>query len=363
MPAALLRRTSFAALGLAAMLVACDQPPTAPSPPIIPPNTQPPPQPPSGSATLVRIDITGPAAVPPNDTAQFTARGSYSDGSQRDVTAEASWRAGQTSILTIAANGVATGRAVGETWITASFGGRGATRSDIIVVPAGTYRVMGNIFDAGVMVPDAEIRVMSGPSQGLNTKTATGSYKLYGVTGDSEIRVSKAGYEDVRRRMIVSNHERVDFNLILSNPRDDVAGTYTLRVTAADECRSMLPAEAMSRTYQAVITQNGPRLQVKLQGATFYRSGTAVSDHFVGAVEAARVTFQIYEGYSYYNYNPDILEQLQESLFTFGGNAVTTPSAGGGRSGLLSGQFAIYDTRLRFQAGCTSTGHRFELTR
>jgi hypothetical protein len=345
------------------MLVACDQSPTGPSLPNTPPNTQPPPQPPSGPATLLRIDITGPAAVPPNETAQFTSRAFYSDGSQRDVTTEASWRAGQTSILTIAANGVATGRAVGETWINASFGGRNATKSDIVVVPAGTYRVMGNIRDAGAMVTDAEIRVMSGPSQGLNTKSVGGFYKLYGVSGDSEIRVSKPGYEDARRRIIVSNHERVDFDLTLSNPRDDVAGTYTLKVTAADECRSVLPAEAMSRTYEAVITQNGPRLQVKLQGATFYRSGNVVSDHFLGTVEPARVTFQIYEGYSYYNYNPDILEQFQESLFTFGGTAVTTASAGGGRSGLLTGQFAIYDTRLRFQVGCQSAVHRFELTR
>ena len=359
MATALLRRTSLVALGMAALLVACDKSPTAP---IIntPPNNQPPAP---GPVTLLRIDITGPASVPPNDTAQFTSRAFYSDGSQRDVTTEASWRAGQTSILTIAANGVATGQAVGETWISASFGGRGATRTDIIVVPTGTYRVMGNVTDAGVMVPDADIRVMSGPSQGLSTKTLFGSYRLYGVTGDSEIRVTKAGYEETRRRLVVSKHERVDFALTLSNPRDDVAGTYTLKVTAADECRSMLPAEAMSRTYQAVITQNGPRLQVKLQGATFYRSGNVVSDHFLGTVEAARVTFQIYEGYSYYNYNPDILEQLQESLFTFGGTAVTTASGGGSRSGLLTGQFAIYDTRLRFQVGCTSTGHRFELTR
>ena len=279
----------------------------------------------------MRIDLTGPAAVPPNDTAQFTSRAFYSDGSQRDVTAEASWRAGQTSILTIDATGVATGRAMGETSITASFGGRGATRSDIIVVPAGTYRVMGNIRDAGVIVTDAEIRVMSGPSQGLNTKTTTGFYKLYGVAGDSEIRVTKAGYEEARRRLIVSNHQRVDFDLTLSNPRDDVAGTYTLKVTAADECRSMLPAEAMSRTYQAVITQTGPRLQVKLQGATFYRSGKVVSDHFLGTVEAARVTFQIYRGLQLLQLqpgHPGAVVAVAVLVWRDGGDDAPPPAAG-----------------------------------
>ena len=362
MATALLRRTSLVALGLAVLLVACDKSPTAPSIPNTPPNNQPPPPPAPGPVTLVRTDLTGPATVPPNGTAQFTARAFYSDGSQRDVTTEATWRTGQTSILTIDAAGVATGRAMGETSITATFSGRSTTRSDIVVVPAGTYRLTGTIFDAGVMVPDAEIRVMSGPSQGLNTKTPTGFYRLYGVTGDSEIRVTKPGYEDERRRLFISNHQRVDFNLTLSNPRDDVAGTYTLKVTAAEECRSMLPAEAMSRTYQAVITQTGPRLQVKLQGATFYRSGNFVSDHFLGTVEAARVTFQIYPGYSYYSYNPDILEQLSQSLFSFGGTAVTAAS-GSGRSGSLDGQFAIYSTGLQEQARCTSTAHRFELTR
>jgi hypothetical protein len=361
MPTTLLRRTSVAALGLAAILVACDKSPTAPSQLNTTPNN-PPPQP-AGPATFLRIELTGPAAVPPNDSAQYKAEAVYSDGSRRDVSGEASWRTGAQAVLTISAAGLATGRAVGETWITASWSGRSVTKNEVIVVPAGTYRVMGSVLDSGVLVPDAEVRVMSGPSQGLNTRTASGAYRLYGVAGDSELRVTKNGYEEARRRIIVSNHERVDFTLTLSNPREDIAGTYTLKVTAADACRSMLPAELWSRSYDAVITQTGPRLQVKLQGATFYRSGSTLADHFSGTIEPGRAVFQISGSYYYYYYYlPSIVEQIPGFLFSFSGTAVVTSSPTG-KSGKLSGAFVSLDSNVRPKARCNSTDHQFELIR
>ena len=360
MPTRMLRRTSVTALGLAAILVACDKSPTAPSNPIPQQNT---PTPPSGPATLLRIELSGPVSVPPNDSVQYKAEAVYSDNSRRDVSGEATWRTGQTSILTVSASGLATGRAVGETSVTVSWSGRTATRSEVIVVPAGTYRVTGNIRDGGVLVPDAEVRVMSGPSQGLSTKSPSGAYRLYGVAGDSELRVAKSGYEDARRRIIVSNHERVDFDLTLSNPREEMAGTYTLRVTAANECRSMLPAELLSRTYEAVITQTGPRLQVKLQSATFYRSGNTLYDHFSGTVEPGRAVFQIFGSYYYYYYYlPSILEQLPGSLFSFSGTAAVTSSPTG-KSGTLAGALVSLDSGLRPKNRCNSTAHQFELIR
>ena len=342
-------RSCRVALALAVMIVACDKSPIAPN---------------ENSAYPVRVELSGPDSVPPDGTAQFTVRGFWADGSQDDLTNQASWRSGNTSILIISASGVATGRALGETSISVSFKGRSATKTDVVVVPAGTYRVSGVVRDAGAPVLDAEVVVTSGPAQGLRT-TAAGNYKLYGVVGDSEIRVSKPGYEEARQRVNVTGHRALDFHLTLTNARDEVAGTYTLTVTAADSCATALPPEARSRTYTAVITQNGPYLGVKLGGASFYRDRLNLYDHFVGIVEAGRVTFQLYEGSDYYGFFyefPDVVEQLTQNLFSFGGFAATTASAGG-RLGTLTGALVVVDGNSRSVARCQSSAHRFELTR
>ena len=340
-------RACLMGAGLAASLVACDSPAS--------PDTSPYP---------VTLQLSGPGTVPPGATAQFTVRGVYADGSQSDLTNQASWRTGRSTVLTINAAGVATGHALGETSVTVSFTGRVATKSDVIVAPAGTYRLSGNVRDGGVPVVDAEVVVISGPAQGLSTRSA-GNYKLYGVVGDSEIRVTKGGYDEAVKRINVSAHQVLDFDLTLINPRDTVAGTYTLSITAAPECASKLPAAFLSRTYKAVITQDGPRLTVKLEGATFFKTGGQSFDHFSGTVEPTRVTFQMQEGFDYYGFLyefPDLFEEVSQSLLAIGGSAVTTASSGG-RSGTLNGSFAIYDGGQRLIQTCRSPDHRFELAR
>jgi len=309
------------------------------------------------------VELTGPGTVPPGGTAQFTARGFYFDGSQKDLTNEAAWRTGKSAVLTISAGGAAAGHELGETSVSVSFKGRSATKSDVVVVPAGTYRLSGNVRDAGVPVADAEVVVSSGPAQGLRTSSA-GNYKLYGVVGDSEIRVTKGGYDVAVKRVNMSTHQVLDFDLTLLNPRDAVAGTYTLTITAAPECASKLPPDFLSRTYRAVVAQDGPRLTVKLEGAFFKKNGQAF-DHFSGTVEPSRVMFQMYEGFDYYGFLydfPDLIEEVSQALLAISGSAMTTSSPGG-RSGTLNGSFAIYDGGLRLSQSCRSAAHRFELAR
>ena len=343
-----MRRACRLGLGVATVLVACDKSPSSPASPNYP----------------ARLELSGPGSIPPGGTGQFLVRGFYPDGSQEDVTNQASWSSGRPSVLTIAANGLATGRAVGETSITASFRGRTATRPDVVVTPAGTFRLSGVVRDAGEPVVQAQVTVVSGPAQGLSTITE-GSYRLYGVVGDSEIRVTKPGYDEATRRITVSSHQVLDFDLTLTNPRDDVAGTYTLTIAAAPECASRLPAEVHSRSYQAVLTQDGARLTVKLAGAVFLKSATRSADQFSGRVEPQRVTFQINEGYTYYGFLygfPDLLEEVTQSFLGISGLAVTTASPRG-RSGLLDGIFSTYDGGYRQRQSCRSAAHRFELTR
>ena len=346
-------RACLLAVGLAAVLAACDKNPSGPS-------TPPP-------VTFARLEIAGPSSVPLGQTAQFTATAIYSDFKREDVTSRASWQTGQATVLAITPSGLATGRDRGETSVTVSFGGRISSKVSIFVLPSGTYRLSGIVRDAGVEVTEATVTVMSGAGQGLSTKTA-GTYKLYGVAGNTEIRVTKDGYNDAIQTIDVTSHRTLDFNLTLTNPRDVVAGTHTLTVTAAPECASKLPPETLTRSYQAVITQNGPTVAVVLEGAAFHRAGSSIHNGFSGTVEPGRVTFRIAEGttassfyYRYYYYYPAVIEALPPVFLSFGGSAVTTPS---GRRwlGTLNGSFRMYDALLRPGAVCSSASHRFELT-
>lgn len=197
--------------------------------------------------------------------------------------------------------------------------------------------------------------------------TANGSYVLYGVAGDIEVRVTRDGYQEQRKSLQVTGHQRLDFDLILSRPRDEIAGTYILAVTASNECQARLREEARKRTYTALVTQTGPRLTVTLQGATFYAERGRTFNSFSGIVEPHRVTFQPIEPFDYYIYfvYPDVLEQLTPTTwFFFGGSAATAVSRDG-LSGTLNGAIGTSEglPTSRSIVSCRSSEHGFTLSR
>ncbi|MGH9313112.1 MAG: carboxypeptidase-like regulatory domain-containing protein [Vicinamibacterales bacterium] len=346
------------ALALAALLGACDSGPTRPTRQDGPQNVP---------VTITRLEIAGPGSVPPGESAQYSAIAHQSDGSTRDVTNGAAWRTGHPSVLTISSTGLATGRERGETFISVSASGRSAVRNDVIVVPAGTYRLAGTVRDAGVAVFGARVEVTTGPAQGLGV-TANGAYRLYGVSGDTEVRVTKDGYQEQRKSLQVTSHQTLDFDLILSRPRDEVAGTYTLTVAAAAECRAALPEEARIRTYTAVLSQDGPRLTVALEGSKFLVAGGRTLNSFGGTVEPNRVSFKLSEFYSYYYYYlPDVLEELTATTFLAVSGSATTTVSPTGLSGTLNGPIetlqGVGSGRFDRVTSCRSTGHQFVLSR
>src|SRR5262249_14312521 len=60
-------------------------------------------------------------------TLQLTAMGTYSDGTQRDISSAAAWASSTLSVATVNAAGLAAGVAVGSTTITASANGISGT--------------------------------------------------------------------------------------------------------------------------------------------------------------------------------------------------------------------------------------------
>jgi len=87
-------------------------------------------------ATLSSISVTpAGASVAAGLTLQFTATGSYSDGTTKDLTANVTWASSDMSKATILASGLATGVATGSTTITATSGGISGTDTLTVAAP------------------------------------------------------------------------------------------------------------------------------------------------------------------------------------------------------------------------------------
>ena len=90
----------------------------------------------SAATNLASISVSPAASsLPVNTSQQFTATGTYKDGSSRDLTALVSWGSSFGSIATIDAAGLATGKAAGSTTISASLGGITGSTSMTVTAP------------------------------------------------------------------------------------------------------------------------------------------------------------------------------------------------------------------------------------
>ncbi len=90
------------------------------------------------TATLSSIAIT--PATPPSfakgSSEQFTATGTFSDGSTQDLSSTVTWTSSNPAVFTVDAHGVATGIGTGSATLTAAYQGRSATTPAVQVTPA-----------------------------------------------------------------------------------------------------------------------------------------------------------------------------------------------------------------------------------
>ena len=240
-------------------------------------------------------------------------------------------------------------------------------KTPVIVVPAGTFRLGGMVRESqppGLRRPRrGDVR----DGTGLATTTA-GTYRLYGVAGDIEILVT-AGRVPRTEKASPGREPpaTVDFDLQLSRPRADVAGTYTLESPpppSAVRCCRRKPEPDLT-----AVVAGGPRLTVVLEGSRFFADRGRTFNRFIGIAEPepCHVLPQGTYDFYYSSYGPDVLEQLSDTtLFTMSGFALTTVSSAG-LSGTLDGLIeAVQGTepgRLQRIASCSSTGHQFVLSR
>ena len=125
------------------------------------------------------------------------------------MSVSASWRASRLSILTVQA-GLVSGVPVGESNVEAVFNGLRSTR-EIVVVPAGTFRLFGFVSEAdyaGIPVVDARVEATGGRVLAFDDDHTGRAVRLYGVAGDTTLRVSKDGYQTHTQNLVVTDARR-----------------------------------------------------------------------------------------------------------------------------------------------------------
>ena len=357
------------AVMMAALAVSCDEPvsnlPTGPSEPV------------------ASVIIVGPDSVAPGQSVRYSAVVRLSDGTTK-IPMSVRWQVngGFLPDLRVDETGLVTGVRLGEEQLTAVVpvpgGTRGAMR-EIVVVPEGTFRLIGTVRDAEfptMAIPGARVESIPGPAP--TTTDANGRFRIYGVPSNADLRITRAGYEPIVRRLQLSTHASEQFSLVLPGPRPSLAGNYVFSVDVATPCQS-LPTELQHRRYDAVVTQNGVDLEVTLTEPRFRLNAANDGNRFRGQADAggARFTLERYARTGYYNYYyyyggpndyPSIAERLEDGtvLVPFG-NATTTVTPTGLTGALVFAGLGRwgpgFPTSPVSQGTCNEFSMPFSLTR
>jgi carboxypeptidase family protein len=323
---------------------------------------------------LTSIKASGPTRFPPGGTQRFTATATLRDGTTQDYTNQVNWSTTDSNVLLIGRDGTAVPRSPGETTVSALLNPLSSSIS-VMVIPDGTYRLVGTVQEAGLPLSDATVTVIGGTGTGASARTDSfGRYKLYGVAGGVQVQVTKPGYDPTTSTISVLTDDVLDFpNMSETGGPPALAGTYSLSIVAANDCRSTngtpLAFADRKRTYTAVLTENGPSVQVTLSGADFVVQG-GKGNQFGGRASPGHVSFTLADSntfdYYYYFYsvgNPDVIEQLAANiLLSFWGTVDATASASG-IAGVFSGNIVTYPNgSSKITESCASNHHQFVMT-
>jgi hypothetical protein len=286
------------------------------------------------------------------------------------MSSQASWFSQNSSVLAVEGLGRATARQLGESVLTVRSGPMTST-TEVVVVPAGTFRLAVVVREAGSIFLDVRVDVLEGRGAGLSSsRLVNGRYALYGVAGDTLVRVSGRGYREHSQRVVVFDHTVLEVEMVPERPRAPIAGDYTLTITADPAPCRALPEDLRVRRYPVQVTQLGPEILVTLAG------GNLVGNRFGGRLDAdnMRASFNLAAYWYYYyfysatlNPPPDVAERISGSTYLLISGGAATTVAERTLSGTLRGTFQIVEmptlwTVSRWGAGCTAT-HDFALTR
>lgn len=290
------------------------------------------------------VTIIGPASIPPGTTAQLAAQVQQSDGTTKTaLSPTVRWTSSNPSVLTVNANGLATASSLrGDAVVTAEVNASATRRSslrEIVVVPDGTFRVVGLVTDSNVPptpIPGARVEVVG--TTVVATTGSNGEYRLYGVPPDAAIEASAAGYQPRSQTVHLTGHTTVNHELTFAGPLGGLTGNYTLAFDVLDTCPGQpnLSQDNRHRTYDAVMTQTGAALEVELTEPRFRLNGANRGNRFFGRVVPGGAIFTIdYYDYYYQTQYSNIAERLSDNTILVPSGTANAFGSGGGLTATL----------------------------
>ncbi len=215
------------------------------------------------AATVVSIAVTPPiATIAAGLTQQFTATGTYSDGTTQDVTSIASWTSANGTTATVTASGAATGKIAGSSNITAAVGSVSGTAALTVTAP--------NL--VSVAVTPANVTIAAGLTQQF---TATGTYS----DGTTQDLTSTASWTSANASIVGVNGTGLATGATLGN----TTITATTGGFSAGATVTVGPAQIVSLAVTPVnpsfalgTTQQLTAIATYSDGSTLDLSGTVV---------------------------------------------------------------------------------------
>ncbi len=201
-------------------------------------------------------------------------------------------------------------------WISACDGG--PTHPSSMPAPVTAFTLGGAVTEPGDLpVIGAKLTVMTGtPNEQFAFSGAGGRYLFHGLSGPQTVSVTADGYTPVTMQVTVDRNLTVDVAIAPAVAPAEIGGRWRATLDAS-KCPSPSAVDR-TRTYQAVIAQQGAHFTVDFSGATFVGR-----TQFAGLVRGNRVTFSLGDWDK-----PGLMEQLGESQFlSISGDVAATADA------------------------------------
>jgi hypothetical protein len=312
-----------------ALAMACERAPTTPTP---------------SEPVVTRVEVIAPRSLAPGANVQLQLIGHRTNGSTLDLTSTARFYTNASETLQTSSTGMTTALRLGEGVVVGQTDTLSSSR-EIVVVPDGTYRVVGRVFEESApSLPVAGARVESAGALPMDTDFS-GQYRLYGVAGAGRLRISKTGYLTRDVALSIADHHIEDVSLPVAGPRVDVAGVYQMTIDVGVECREKIPEALQARRYTAAITQLGSEIRVVLTGARFFPQFSSPSSSTVipGRVEHGQIALDLAWPTHCEGTEPDsrVVEIIDGTTYLEISGSGTLAPAGEGFAGTLRGLIAI----------------------
>jgi hypothetical protein len=153
----------------------------------------------------------------PGETARLTATATFSDNTERDVTAETVWTCPDgTGAVGVVSPGVIRAQAPGWVTLVARYGSapssNGRAEALVRVAPEGVFLLDISVDDGRWAMVGALVQVTSSAGA-FSASTPVWGIVTLPVVGDTVLRVEQAGYVTITKSMTVSSDRWVNYTI------------------------------------------------------------------------------------------------------------------------------------------------------